>query len=94
MVSETSERRGSSLTEKPRAAQLLGRSRGHEPAVIRREEVEELGRLGDHLRAPFGRRSCTFRRSMNLICSKLIERIPRLSNKKMRNSAIIAVTVR
>jgi hypothetical protein len=53
-IGESSERRGGSSPEGAGAAQPFGRSDGLTPVLIRREEVEELGRLGDHLLTPFG----------------------------------------
>jgi hypothetical protein len=55
------------------AAQPLGRRDSLEPAAIRGEMGEELGRLGHHRANSFG--------SMNLAGSKLIERYPGLSSK-------------
>jgi DNA-binding transcriptional ArsR family regulator len=73
MVGERPESRGGSPTESSGAAQPLGRGDVLTPTVIGGVEVEELGRLGDHRANSF----C----SMNLACSKIIERHPRLSSK-------------
>jgi len=73
VVCGRSQQRGGSQAETAGAAQPLGRGTGLEPAAIRREELEELGRLGHHRAGSF----C----SMNLTGSKLIERCLGLSNK-------------
>jgi hypothetical protein len=76
MVCRRSEKRGGSLAETAGAALSLGRGDGPTPAVIRGEEVEELGRLGHHRAGSF----C----SMNLTGSKLIERSSVLSSEYCR----------
>jgi hypothetical protein len=73
MVGQSSERRGGSSPEDAGAAQTLGRRDRLAPTLIRRENPEELRRLGDHLLAPFGKRSARPTHSMNLAGSKLIE---------------------
>jgi hypothetical protein len=72
VVCEAPKSRGGSRAEKAGAAQPLGRGSGLTPAVIRRVEVEEIGRLGDHGAGSF----C----SMNLAGSKIIEQDHRLSS--------------
>jgi hypothetical protein len=54
MVSQSSERRGGSNPEGAGAAQPFGRRGRLSPTLIRRENGEELRRLGDHLLTPFG----------------------------------------
>jgi hypothetical protein len=78
VVCEAVEHRGGPYAETAGAAQPLGRRNGLTPAAIRREEVEELGRLGDH--------RANSLRSMNLVGSKDIERRPRLSNTLPENA--------
>jgi hypothetical protein len=73
MVGEGAKRRGGSRAEASRATQPLGGGDGLAPTAVRRIEVEELGRLGDHRANSF----C----SMNLAGSKLIERNRHLSSK-------------
>ena len=77
---------GGPRAESAGAAQPLGRGGGLEPAVIRREEVEELGRLGDHRAGSFAfdesRWFETYRTQ------------PALVKQELRKSAIVLVTVR
>ena len=54
MVSQSSERRGGSSPEDAGAAQAFGRRDRLAPTLIRRENIEKLRRLGDHLLNPFG----------------------------------------
>jgi hypothetical protein len=54
MVSQSSERRGGSNPEGAGAAQSFGRRGRLSLTLIRREDGEELRRLGDHLLTPFG----------------------------------------
>lgn len=54
MVSQSSERRGGSNPEGAGAAQAFGRRGRLSATLIRRENGEELRRLGDHLLTPFG----------------------------------------
>jgi hypothetical protein len=65
--------RGGSLAKVAGAAQPLGRGNGLHAAAIRGEKLEELGRLVVHRANSF----C----SMNLTCSKFIERNRFLSSK-------------
>jgi hypothetical protein len=53
VVCEASKSRGGSRTEEAGAPQPLGRSSGLTAAAIRRVEVEEIGRLGDHRAGSF-----------------------------------------
>src|SRR4051812_19662549 len=72
MVGERPEGRSGSRADAARAAQPLGGGHGLPPTTIGGEEVEELGRLGDHRANSF--------HSMNLACSKFIEHTARLSS--------------
>jgi hypothetical protein len=54
MVRQPSQRRGGSSPEDAGAAQAFGRCDRRAPTLIRRETIEELRRLGDHLVSPFG----------------------------------------
>jgi hypothetical protein len=72
VIGESAQQRRASHAESSGAALTLGRGDGLTPTVIRGEEVEELGRLVDHLASSF--------RSMNLAGSKFIERTPNLSS--------------
>jgi hypothetical protein len=78
MVGQGPESRGRSRAQAPRAAQPLGGGDGLALTAIRREEVEEVGRLRDHHANSF--------RSMNLVGSKLIERHLVLSSKNYENA--------
>jgi len=86
MVGEPSESRGGSRAESSRAAQPLGRGDALSLAVILRVEVEELGRLGDHLAGSFAfdesRWFETYRTTSGLV------------KQILRKSAIVLVTVR
>jgi hypothetical protein len=66
MVGPRAESRSGSSAQESGAAQPLGGGDGLASTPIGREEVEELGRLGDHRANSFY--------SMNLAGSKLIER--------------------
>jgi hypothetical protein len=86
VVCGRAQQRGDSQAETAGAAQPLGCGNGLEPAVIRREEVEELGRLGDHRAGSFAfdesRWFETYRTQ------------PALVKQQSRKNAIVLVTVR
>lgn len=68
MVGEPTESRRGSHAETAGAAQALGRGGGFALAAIECNQVEQFGRLGDHVANSF----C----SMNLVGSKFIEQPP------------------
>jgi hypothetical protein len=81
MVGECPERRGGTCAKGTGAAQPLGRGDVLTPTAIGGVKGEEVGRLGDHLLAPFGGACGVSMRSMNLACSKLIEHNPTMSSE-------------
>jgi hypothetical protein len=73
MVGEPAQQGRGADADAAGASEPLGRRNCFPLAAIRGEEVEKLGRLGDHRTNSL----C----SMNLVGSKLIERTHRLSSK-------------
>jgi hypothetical protein len=86
MVRPRAESRGGSRAEASGTAQPLGGGDGLAPTAVRRIEVEELGRLGDHRAGSFAfdesRWFETYRTTSRLV------------KQKLGKSAIVLVTVR
>ncbi|HKU57537.1 MAG TPA: hypothetical protein VJP41_11005 [Gaiellaceae bacterium] len=77
MVGEATQHPCGSRAETAGAEQALRRGGRFAPAAIQGDEVEQLGRLEEHLANSF----C----SMNLVGSKLIEQVPGYTSKSSEN---------
>ena len=94
MVGERPETRGGSRAEDAGAAQPLGRGDVLTPTVVERVEVEEVGRLGDHLLAPFGGAGGRLHAFDESRWFDFYRTHPTLVKQKLRKSAMVLVTVR
>jgi hypothetical protein len=81
MVGDRPEGRRGPSADGARPPQPLGRGRGQPLPVVEGDEIEQLGRLGDHRASSF--------HSMNLVGSKFIERRPVLSSM-LRKIAVLS----